>query len=526
MKKQNNSESNNISSSSSGQSSSIIQLNISGQILNVSEREFYEIVNAQENILIQQYTENQDKNDKKEIIQLFSEIFKDFYLAQEKLRSCKIEKENENTINIHNNEDDTINENEININNEIQNNINNDKDNNHEADMQEIIDAILRELFFSEPFNKYTNKFYTICKNLSKEYLAENILNQDKKMTFVDYLEQKIFKTKLPNYLNNLLVIIITEKDEPQERYLMEPEEKRRYDEMIRKNERKEEKSEDWDLDKVLSRLDTEKEKERLKPILKEMEEDLKPTPSPLSLWRSPEYCEKTYKENIAKFNIMAMNKFYMDMEHITICISGFLTEKQDHFSGWKEFVRNNKQVTFYYFLNWPSESGISSFMNFTQAKKRANYFGKVLANMIISEKFFKNKKITLVGHSLGCHFIKCCIKEIAENKDEDFQGNTNKIDKIIFLGGATQIKNNKRWKDIFNKVTKCNVSNFYSKKDKALWIMQTKLVWGKKPIGRNPLLLEGIYVHNYDCGNIEFVDMLNHGYKEVYGKIVETFNL
>ena len=622
MKEQNNSESNNISSSSSGPSSSELLLNISAQKLNVNEREFYEIVNAQETILIQKYTDNQDQNDKKEIIQLFSEIFKDFYIAQEKLKACKIEKEkdfnikiysnvndsrkeneiinnneigtkkdiiNENYININNdisnkkdiindnaininneistkketiNEDeininneistkkdtikeneininneisskkDIINEDEININNEIQNNINNENDNdkekvnNEEAEIQGIIDAILAEVFFGEPFNKYTNKFYSTCKNLAKQYLAENILNQDKKMTFVDYLEQKIFKTKLPNYLNNLLVIIITEKDEPQERYLMEPEEKRRYDEMIRKNERKEEKSEDWDLDKVLSRLDTEKEKERLKPILKEMEEDLKPKPSLLGLIRSKESCEKAFKENVAKFNIIAMNKYYMDMGHITICISGFLTEKQEHFSGWKEFVRNNNQVTLYYFLNWPSESGISSFMNFTQAKKRANYFGKILANMIISEKFFKNKKITLVGHSLGCHFIKCCIKEIAENKDDDFQGNNNKIDKIIFLGGATQIKNNKRWRDIFKKVTKCNIYNFYSKKDKALWIMQTKLVWGKKPIGRNPLLLQEIHVNNYDCGNIEFDDMLNHGYKQVYGKIVETFNL
>ena len=213
-------------------------------------------------------------------------------------------------------------------------------------------------------------------------------------------------------------------------------------------------------------------------------------------------------------------------MGHITICISGFLTEKQEHFSGWKEFVRNNNQVTLYYFLNWPSESGISSFMNFTQAKKRANYFGKILANMIISEKFFKNKKITLVGHSLGCHFIKCCIKEMAENKDEEFQGNENKIEKIIFLGGATQIKNNQRWGDIFKKVTKGNIWNFYSKKDKALWIMQTKLVWGKKPIGRNPLLLPGIHVHNYDCSNVEFADMLNHGYKQVYKKILDYFNL
>jgi len=308
----------------------------------------------------------------------------------------------------------------------------------------------------------------------------------------------------------------------------MEPEERKKNDEAIRKFERKEKniKIEDWNLEKVVGMLDTPKEKERLKPILEEMEKDLKPLPTKFSIWRSQEYCDKCFKENKAKFNIIAMNKFYLDMENITICISGFLTEAQEHFSGWKEFVRNNKEITFYYFLNWPSESGLSSFLHFTQAKKRANYFGKILANMIVSEKFFKNKKITLVGHSLGCHFIKCCIKEIAENKDEDFQAVKNKIDKIIFFGGATQIKNNKRWRDIFKQVTKGNILNFYSRKDKALGLMETKLVWGKKPIGRNPLIIKNIDVHNYDCTNIEFEDMLNHGYKQIYGKIIEYLNL
>ena len=163
-------------------------------------------------------------------------------------------------------------------------------------------------------------------------------------MTFVDYLEKEIFKTKLPNFLKNLLILVITEKERPErERYLMDPEEKRRYDEQIKLNERKEKniKMEDWNLEKILNLLDSEKEKERLKPILKEMEEDLKP--KPVLFIRNEENCQKAFEENKAKFNIIAMNKYYLDMDQITICISGFLTEKQEHFSGWKEFVRNNK---------------------------------------------------------------------------------------------------------------------------------------------------------------------------------------
>ena len=474
-------------------------------IQTISEQEFYALVNSQEEILVKQFNDHREEYAKKDINQVFSDIFKDFYEVQEKLKKCKIQKVDENIINI-----------------------NNDNNNNTQKEMTEIIDAILAEIFFEKPFDEYTNKFYGKCKELSKEFLAKNIL-EGNKVSFVEYLEKEIFKTKLPHFVNNLLIMVITDKDQAErDRHLMDQEERRRYDERIRVYERKEDKVkiEDWDLDKVLSKLDTPKEKERLKPILKEMEEDLKPKTSYFEVWKSPEYCEKTFLENKAKFNIIAMNKFYLDMEHITICISGFLTEQQEHFSGWKEFVRNNNQVTFYYFLNWPSESGLSSFLNFTQAKKRANYFGKILANMIVSEKFFKNKKITLVGHSLGCHFIKCCLKEIAENKDEDFQGVDTKIDKIIFLGGATQIKDKKRWTDIFKKVTKGNINNFYSTNDKALSIMQTRLVWGKKAIGRHPLIIQGIDVHNYDCSNITFDDMLGHGYKQIYGKIVQYFNL
>ena len=473
-------------------------------VTTINEQVFYDLVNAHEYTLVQKFTQKKEKFKNKDINQILSEIFKDFYEAQEKLKSYKIERVDENIININND------------------------NNNSQKEMIEIIDALLAEIFFEKPFDEYTNKFYSKCKELSKEFLAKNIL-EGNKISFMEYLEKEIFKTKLPHFLNNIIIMVITDKDEAErERHLMNNEEKKKYDEKIKIYERKEDKVkiEDWDLDKIISKLSTQKEKERLKPILKEMEEDLKPQTSYFGVWKSPEYCEKTFLENKAKFKITAMNKFYLDMEHITICISGFLTETQEHFSGWKEFVRNNNQVTFYYFLNWPSESGLSSFLNFTQAKKRANYFGKILANMIVSEKFFKNKKITLVGHSLGCHFIKCCLKEIAENKDEDFQGVDTKIDKIIFLGGATQIKDKKRMTDIFKKVTKGNINNFYSKNDKALSIMQSRLVWGKKAIGRHPLIIQGIDVHNYDCSNIEFEDMLGHGYKQIYGKIVQYCNL
>jgi len=451
----------------------------------MNNENFNKLVKSKETFLITKYMNNQNM----EITQLLSNILKDFYNVQENLL-------------------------EYFSNNNIIDN----------TDPKEIINQILTEIFFNEPFDKYTSQFSRICKNSSNQYLTENILDGNKYSSFMDFLEKETFKTKIPNFINNLLIMFITDVENPEKRRNMTEEEKKRYKEKIKKNARKKIKFEDWNLEKIINLLDSPKEKERLKPILKEMEDDLLPKPSYFGLLRSEKKCKEQYKINLAKFNITAMNKFYLDLDKITICISGFLTENQEHFSGWKEFVRNNNEITFYYFLNWPSESKISSFLNFNQAKKRANYFGKILANMIVSEKFFKNKNITLVGHSLGCHFIKCCIKEIAENNDEDFKLN-NKIEKIIFLGGATQIKNNKRWQNIFSTVTKGNVLNFYSNKDRALGLMETKLVWGKNSIGRNALLISGIDIQNYDCSKIKFEDFLNHGYKQIYGEIAKFFN-
>ena len=72
-------------------------------------------------------------------------------------------------------------------------------------------------------------------------------------------------------------MIITDNEQQEKDRFLMNEEEKKLLDEKIKKNERKEKNIliEDWDLDKVLYLLDTDKEKERLKPILKEMEDEI-----------------------------------------------------------------------------------------------------------------------------------------------------------------------------------------------------------------------------------------------------------
>ena len=80
MKESNESESSLSCSSPSVPSSSEI-------ILNINEEEFYNLVNAQTSILVLKYTEKQKEYEKMETNELFSNIFKDFYAAQEKLKT-------------------------------------------------------------------------------------------------------------------------------------------------------------------------------------------------------------------------------------------------------------------------------------------------------------------------------------------------------------------------------------------------------------------------------------------------------
>ena len=59
-------------------------------VTTINEQVFYDLVNAQEYSLVQKFTQKKEEYKNKDINQILSEIFKDFYEAQEKLKSYKI----------------------------------------------------------------------------------------------------------------------------------------------------------------------------------------------------------------------------------------------------------------------------------------------------------------------------------------------------------------------------------------------------------------------------------------------------
>ena len=108
--------------------------------------------------LISKYKNNQDINEQTDITQFLSNILKDFYDVQE---------------------------NYLTNNNNIDN-----------SDPKVIIDEILTDIFFNEPFDKYICYFSIICKKSSKRFLTESILDRERYSSLFDFLEKENLKQK------------------------------------------------------------------------------------------------------------------------------------------------------------------------------------------------------------------------------------------------------------------------------------------------------------------------------------------
>ena len=163
----------------------------------------------------------------------------------------------------------------------------------------------------------------------------------------------------------------------------------------------------------------------------------------------------------------------------ITILISGFGSELDQHQKQWREIISSYRRSMFY-FYQWPSDSFekiiFSSLVNklnifnlfdssllkkFKNIKHRAKVCGKFLGLILSTKKLFGNCQINLIGFSLGCHVIKYCLKELFENKYIE----QNIINNVVFIAGATRIKKSK-FNDIFNEVIRGRIINIYSNQD------------------------------------------------------------
>ena len=239
------------------------------------------------------------------------------------------------------------------------------------------------------------------------------------------------------------------------------------------------------------------------------------------------------------KLELIPYSKNYYSSE-ITILISGFGAESDNHSILWKNLISSNRSAMFY-FYQWPGDSfmkiilksipnkiplinGIqvfdSSISNaFLSAKKRAKICGKILGLILSSKKFFENCQINLIGFSLGTHIIKNCIKELYNLTIEN-----NIINNVMFIAGATHIQQMK-WNNIFNEVVNGRIINCYSKNDYVLKYLFQPCV-EKKPIGWDKLIIDD--ENNSKIENYNMTDLkLGHtDYRNRFEDVLKIVNL
>ena len=242
---------------------------------------------------------------------------------------------------------------------------------------------------------------------------------------------------------------------------------------------------------------------------------------------------DEEHEKEIDKINLSPLNLKIIS-NTITILISGFGSESENIYS-WRHFIDYESKFSNFYFYKWPSGDfgemiSIIPFSNkfilefpqkFINYKLKAKLVGKILGLFLASNDEFKKLQINLVGFSLGCHVIKCCLKEMSKIK-----GVRNMINNVLFLAGATTIKDNQNWKKIMISVVGGRIINVYSSHDLVLSKL-FKFCVDNTAIGTRELILKdennlNNIIENYDVSDLK----LGHlDYRKNFSKILKKIN-
>ena len=242
---------------------------------------------------------------------------------------------------------------------------------------------------------------------------------------------------------------------------------------------------------------------------------------------------DEDHEKEIDKINLSPLNLKIIS-NTITILISGFGSESENIYS-WRHFIDYESKFSSFYFYKWPSGNfgemiSIIPFSNkfilefpqkFINYKLKAKLVGKILGLFLASNEEFKKFQINLVGFSLGCHVIKCCLKEMYKIK-----GVRNMINNVLFLAGATTIKDNQNWKQIVQTVVGGRIINVYSSHDLVLsklfkFCVDNTAIGTKELIIKDENNLNNI-IENYDVSDLK----LGHlDYRKNFSKILKKIN-
>ena len=186
----------------------------------------------------------------------------------------------------------------------------------------------------------------------------------------------------------------------------------------------------------------------------------------------------------------------------VTIIIDGcispeILFETDEKFLSHKERLCNFFTNSVYlngdfYCYDWQS----LNYINKTDFKEVAYFYGILLAYIIISKLFFQFQTINLIGYSTGCKVIKSCLKQLHELKN--VLNINDIINNIILIGGASHY-NMDKYPYLFDNVSG-KVVNIFSNKDDDLF------KYKKTAVGLSELKLKNDSKdkYKYDIVNID----------------------
>ena len=206
---------------------------------------------------------------------------------------------------------------------------------------------------------------------------------------------------------------------------------------------------------------------------------------------------------------------------HLTIAISGWLSQNDNPQKSWRKLIDFFHQGETFN-LKWEASSVAKSItesvipiglfigklaayplymkscetVSFAKDNPfylrigKAKTTGKMLADIITTNKFLKSIPITLVSFSMGTRVVYECLKKLT------IQGHC--VHDVILLGGATPNKT-EGWRKCRAAVTG-RLINCFSREDSVLsiWFLAATM---KKAIGTCPIEVEGI--ENFDVTDI-----------------------
>ena len=226
----------------------------------------------------------------------------------------------------------------------------------------------------------------------------------------------------------------------------------------------------------------------------------------------------------------------------ITIIIDMCSNEdKEDKRNIWNKFIEYFDKVTMIYFFQFSNISKSELLQNGTfqkmkkikgsivQNKALSKSCGKLLADYLISNKFFNNYLINIVGFGQGANVIKFCLKDLSKLNGKK---NYIKFKNVILIGGAAHIKKEKNWRKNIENTIIDRFINCYSGKDEVLkYFYNLSFKKGNKankiPFGLHSLEIKdekgNNLVTNYDFTD-ENYNLLSYEPEKIAEKIFEQY--